>query len=180
LYDEIVDKGGLIISEYPVGTEGLPWNFPQRNRIISALSNAVVIVEGDLQSGAMITARFAIKQSKPLFALPGPIDSPQSNGPNILIKSGVGELLVSVNDVLEKIGEGKQVNLNLNNSRREEDRLTEKQKNIYKYIDSYSRSFDNLLKESKLTTQELLCELSILELKGFIEKTTEGGYVSVS
>lgn len=177
LYYEILEKGGLILSEYPPLTEGMPWNFPQRNRIISALSDAVVVIEGDLQSGALITARFAIKQNKPLFALPGPIDSPQSNGPNILIKSGVGELLTSVNDILEKFGEEKQIKIGFDTN--STNGLTNTQKNIYNLLSSQSKGFDRLLGETNLGMQELIQHLSILELKGIVEKTMDGGYIKV-
>lgn len=177
LYFEILEKDGLIVSEYPLGTEGLPWNFPQRNRIISALSDAVVIIEGDIQSGAMITARFAIKQGKPLFALPGQIDSSVSNGPNILIKSGVGELLTSVNDILEKIGESKQIEIKFNDGKSNLDKLSEKQKAIFKLLSARPLSFDSLIEETRLNTQDLIKELSMMELRGVIEKTTDGGYI---
>lgn len=179
LYKEMIEKENLIISEYPPGTDGAPWNFPQRNRIISALSNAVLIIEGDLQSGALITARFAIKQGKPLFALPGPIDSPQSNGPNVLIKSGVAELLTSVNDILEKIGESKQITLNFENGKTDLSRLNEKEKCIYNFLSSQSKSFDSLLSETNFETQDLTINLSLLELKGLIEKSGDGGFVKI-
>ena len=173
----IISGGGLILSEYIPETPASPWNFPQRNRIISALSDAVIVIEGDLQSGALITARFAIKQGKPLFALPGPIDSLQSNGPNILIKSKVAELLTSIDDILEKIGESRQTKLNLNNEKLEN--LSEKEKDIYKLLSSRSKSFEVLIQETELQVQELLKYLSILELNGVIEKTIDGGYVKL-
>ncbi|MBI3591481.1 MAG: DNA-protecting protein DprA [Candidatus Melainabacteria bacterium] len=179
LFKEMLDKGSLVLSEYPPGTEGAPWNFPQRNRIISALSDAVVVIEGDLQSGALITARFAIKQEKPLFALPGPIDSPASNGPNILIKSGVAELLTSVQDILEKIGESKQIKLDVKDDDAKLEELNENQKNIYRFLSSESKSFDSLIQETNLNVQDLLKDLSILELKGLVEKLPDGGYVSL-
>ena len=177
LASNIVSNGGLIVSEYPPETPATPWNFPQRNRIISALSDAVIVIEGDLQSGAMITARFAIKQDKPLFALPGPIDSLVSNGPNILIKSKVAELLTSVDDVLEKIGESRQIKLDLENKDEKLNDLSEKEKNIYKLLSSNSKSFEILIQETNLEVQELLKYLSMLELKGFVEKSNDGGYV---
>ena len=176
LASDIVSAGGLILSEYVPGTPSAPWNFPQRNRIISAISNAVIVIEGDLQSGALITARFAIKQNKPLFALPGPIDSPVSNGPNILIKSNVAELLTSVNDVLEKIGEGRQIKLNLEDKNEKLESLSEKEKNICKLLSSQSKNFEVLIQETKLDVKELLKHLSMLELKGFVEKTQDGCY----
>lgn len=178
LYKEILEKGGLIVSEYPPGSPGLPWNFPQRNRIISALSDAVVVIEGDVQSGAMITAKIAIKHGKPLFALPGPIDSPVSNGPNVLIKSGAAELLTSVNDILEKIGEGKQVQLDLKNNDTKLEELNEKQKNIYKLL-STAKSFDTILLESSLNISDLVTNLSILELRGFVQKMADGNYLKL-
>lgn len=178
LYQEILDKKGLIISEYPPGSPGVPWNFPQRNRIISVLSDAVVVIEGNIQSGALITARFAIKQGRHLFALPGPIDAPTSNGPNLLIKSKAAELLTSVDDILEKIGEGKQTKLDLNENNNEIlNGLSKEEKDIYKLLSSQAKNFDNLLLETDLSVQELTIHLSILELKGFIKKIVEGGYV---
>ncbi len=179
LTGEIVKLGGLIVSEYPPGIPASPWNFPQRNRIISALSDAVVVIEGDLQSGAIITARFAIKQSKPLFALPGPIDSTVSNGPNILIKSGVAELLTSVDDILEKIGESSQIKLDLKNDNEKLNSLSEKEKNIYKLLSSQSKDFEALIQETNLPVQELLQCLSMLELKGIVGKISDGCYVQL-
>ncbi len=177
LAKDIISSGGLILSEYLPETPASPWNFPQRNRIISALSDAVVVIEGDLQSGAMITARFAIKQGKPLFALPGPIDSCVSNGPNVLIKSKVAELLTSVDDILEKIGESRQIKLDLENKNERLADLSEKEKNIYKLLSLTSKSFEILIQETNLEVQELLKHLSMLELKGLVEKVADGGYV---
>lgn len=178
LFDEILASGNLIVSEYPVGAPPLPWNFPQRNRIISAVSDAVIVIEGDVQSGALITARFAIKQDKPLFALPGPVDSPSSNGPNILIKSKVAELLTSVEDILEVFGEVRQTSLDLNSEEDDLSELNKDEKNICQLLSSgSSKSFDSLQNETKLDTKELVKLLSILELKGYIEKTMDGGYI---
>ena len=179
LASEIVSTGGLILSEYIPGTPSAPWNFPQRNRIISAISDAVLVIEGDLQSGALITARFAIKQNKPLFALPGPIDSPQSNGPNILIKSGVAELLTSMNDILEKIGESSQIKLGLENKNEKLESLSEKEKDICKLLSLQSKNFEILIQETNLDVKELLKYLSMLELKGVVEKSADGGYVKI-
>ncbi len=180
LFEEIIENNGLIITEYPPGTEGMPWNFPQRNRIISALSSAVIVVEGGLQSGSLITARFAIKQDKPLFAVPGPIDSPESNGPNMLIKSGVAELLTSVDDVLEKVkilsASGKQIKFDFKQEKKSLEGLTENQKRIYECIGESKINFDLMLSKIKCSSSELISEISILELKGYIEKTDDGNY----
>ncbi len=177
LAHDITTNGGLILSEYIPETQASPWNFPQRNRIISALSDAVIVIEGDLQSGAMITARFAIKQDKPLFALPGPIDSIQSNGPNILIKSKVAELLTSVDDILEKIGESRQIKFDLEDKNEKVSGLSEKEKQVYSALSSEPKNFDVLSYELEMEIQDLLKLLSMLELKSIIEKSSEGKYL---
>jgi DNA processing protein len=88
LADRIVEAGGALLSEFPMNKGALPGNFPRRNRIVSGLSLATVVVEGDFGSGALITARFALEQGREVLAVPGPVDSPQSRGPNYLIKNG--------------------------------------------------------------------------------------------
>ena len=88
LAGEIVEKGGAIFSEFPMGAGALPVSFPRRNRVISGLSRAVVIVEGDFKSGALITARAALEQGREVLAVPGQVDCPVSRGPNYLIKNG--------------------------------------------------------------------------------------------
>ena len=87
LYDSIL-KNGLILSEYPPGAEPDRSHFPQRNRIISGLSRCTLVVESAEQGGALITAEYAVKQGRPVFAIPGALDMPYSVGANNLIKSG--------------------------------------------------------------------------------------------
>jgi DNA processing protein len=88
LADRIVERGGALISEFPMDKGALAANFPRRNRIISGLSLATVVVEGGFASGALITARFALEQGREVLGVPGPVDSPMSKGPNYLIKNG--------------------------------------------------------------------------------------------
>ena len=102
LAHEIAEKGGAIISEFPVEKPPLPFHFPRRNRIISGLSCAVVVIEGEATSGALITAKLALEQGKEVLAVPGPADSPQSEGPNSLIKNGAG-VARSARDVIDSI-----------------------------------------------------------------------------
>ncbi|MFQ5428067.1 MAG: DNA-processing protein DprA [Thermodesulfobacteriota bacterium] len=87
LYDEIGTKG-LLLSEFPMGAGPKPYNFPRRNRIISGLSRGVIVVEAPLRSGAMMTSRLSLEYNRDVFAVPGPITSYKSKGPNSLIKSG--------------------------------------------------------------------------------------------
>jgi len=88
LADKIAGSGGALVSEFPLDKTALPANFPRRNRVISGLSLATVVVEGGFESGALITARFALEQGREVLAVPGPVDSPVSRGPNFFIKNG--------------------------------------------------------------------------------------------
>lgn len=101
LYADVA-AAGLLISEYPPGTETRPSHFPARNRIISGLSLGVVVVEGGQNSGTRITARNALDQGRDVFAVPGPLDGPASYMPNELIRKGEAKLVTSASDVLEE------------------------------------------------------------------------------
>ena len=99
---KIIQTGGCIVSEYPLGTKPNKINFPQRNRIISGLSEGVVVVEASEKSGSLITAEFGIEQGKEIFAVPGNIDNPLNRGTNKLIQDGA-KMVLSSKDILEEI-----------------------------------------------------------------------------
>lgn len=101
LYYEIAQHGGLL-SQYPPGTKPLAWHFPQRNRLISVLSDAVFIIEAKEKSGSLITADFALEQGRDVYALPGRITDALSSGCNRLIEQGAG-IILSVEDCLEQL-----------------------------------------------------------------------------
>ena len=88
LAERILESGGALVSEFPMDAGPLAVHFPRRNRIISGLSYATVVIEGDFKSGSLITARAALEQGREVLALPGPVDSVMSRGPNMLIKNG--------------------------------------------------------------------------------------------
>ncbi|SFL46591.1 DNA processing protein [Paenibacillus sp. 1_12] len=100
LYWTIAEQG-MLVSEYPLGTKSHPGMFPQRNRIIAGLSFGVVVVEAALQSGSLITADQALDESRDVFAIPGPVSSPKSQGTLALIKQGA-KLVSCVEDILEE------------------------------------------------------------------------------
>lgn len=102
LGENLLDSGGCLVSEYPPGTPPLGWRFPPRNRIISGLSAAVVVVEAARQGGALITARCALEQGREVLAVPGDIDRPTSEGCNLLIRDGAIPVL-GPEDLVEAI-----------------------------------------------------------------------------
>ena len=103
VYKKILEYGGGILAEVEVGTPPLPYNFPLRNRIISGLSDVVIVVEARDKSGSLITADFALEQGKTIFACPGRVGDSLSRGTNNLIKQGA-YILTSADDVLEHLG----------------------------------------------------------------------------
>ena len=102
LAKRIIRSGGCIITEYPLGTKPEKLNFPQRNRIISGLSEGVLIVEAGEKSGSLITAEFALEQGRDVFAIPGNILNTTSVGTNNLIKQGA-KLVTNYSEILEEI-----------------------------------------------------------------------------
>jgi DNA processing protein len=102
IYESILELGGAVISEYPPGTKPDRWRFPARNRIIAAISGAVVVVEAAEAGGALITARLAAEIGRPVFVVPGDVDRPASVGCNRLIKDGAHPVL-GPDDLIEEL-----------------------------------------------------------------------------
>lgn len=98
LFNQIINQGGAIISEYVIGTKPLARNFPRRNRIISGLSDGVIVVEAREKSGTLITVDFALEQGKDVYAVPGNIDNPNAYGTNNLIKQGA-KVITNIEDI---------------------------------------------------------------------------------
>ncbi len=102
LFNQIIEKDGAIISEYIIGTKPLARNFPRRNRIISGLSDGVIVVEAREKSGTLITVDFALEQGKNIYAIPGNIYSKNAYGTNNLIKQGA-KMVTEIKDILEDL-----------------------------------------------------------------------------
>ncbi len=103
LAEQMTAAGGAVISEYPPGTPALKHHFPARNRIIAGLCRGVLVVEAPERSGALITARFAVEENRDVFAIPGPLFSPNTAGVHRLIQDGA-KLVAGADDIIEELG----------------------------------------------------------------------------
>lgn len=164
---EALEENGLILSEFPLETEPKPYNFPRRNRIISGISLATVVIEAKEKSGTMITTRCALDQGKEVFALPGNINSIYSKGTNKLIQEG-SKLITCADDILEELEyllDVSRVKSNKDYSSLENDEL-----NIVKYIEENPNSTADLLSAAlNIKIDEINYLLTSLELRDFIE-----------
>ena len=143
LLGEILENGALI-TEFPLGEKPLPFHFPLRNRLISGLSQAVIVVEARPRSGSLITARHALDQGREVLAVPGPITTPLSQGPNALIRDGAHPLL-EIRDALEVLGCDPG----------QKDFLTEKSKGAVRSLDPRAKHLLELIIEMPGTPEEL-------------------------
>lgn len=162
LAEDILAKGGAIISEYPIGAEPTVYSFPQRNRIIAGLSRGVLVTEAREKSGALITAKLALESNREVFAVPGSIFAETSAGPNKLIQEGARPVL-QAKDVLEvlnfeDLNEKIKVRQIIADSPAEEV--------ILKILSKTPIHADKITRESGLTVSEASAVLSLLEMKG--------------
>lgn len=171
---KILETGGCLISELPPGTSGSKFTFPDRNRIISGLSQGVLIIEAKTKSGSLITANYAFKQNRKVFAIPGSIYSSNSTGANRLIKQGA-KLVDSVNDILQELNlpaslrEALQTGLLVENHKQNYNRnLTPEEKLIIKALAEESLYIDKIIEKTKLTAIAVAGALAVLEIEGYI------------
>jgi len=159
---KILETGGCLISEYPPGTRGTNFTFPQRNRIISGLSLGVLVVEAKEKSGALITADWAKKQQRLVFAIPGPIHSLNSKGCHYLIKHEVAKLVENANDILKELNlpAGRQVYQKGIIGETLEENL------ILKALEEEALYVDKIIEKTKLSAASIASSLAILEIKG--------------
>ena len=186
---------GALVSEYPPGSPAVSHNFPQRNRIISALSNGVIVVEAPKKSGSMITVDFALKQGKDVFAVMGNVDSPYSAGSNQLIKEGavpitcwqdVCEFYRGVTDsepeiITEEVvktipSKNKDITAHSENKpvpvHKNTDALSEEERKVYLSISSEPVHIDVIAEKSGLPPYVVIRAVSSLEIKDLIVNTS--------
>src|SRR3989338_4278875 len=170
LAEEIIENGGGLMSEYDDLMPAGVWAFPKRNRIMAGMCHATIIIEAERRSGTLITSRLATEYNREVGAIPGPLNSPTSDGPHMLIRLGAA-LIRDHNDVRELLGlkrtDEHPTLLDL-------DDLREDEKKFIKLLDKPCPR-DELVRKSKLETSTASATLSLLEIKGLI--TEELGLV---
>jgi len=179
--EEIISLGSVLISEHPPGTQYLKQYFPARNRIVSGLSDAILVVEAKEKSGALITADFAFKQGRKVLAVPGSIFSGQSKGVNQIFKKGALPVQ-EPRDILEVFfGSGHVETQNFASLRQDEINLTSEERKILKYI-LFNRPvpLNNIIRKSRLSSAAVISIISQLEIKNLIESTGGGvNYIKI-
>lgn len=168
-----IEKQGTLLTEYPSGSVPNLGNFIARNRIVSGLSDVLLVTEAAAKSGSLHTASFALEQGKTVMAVPGNVNSPASEGTNNLIKSGAG-LVSSVDDVLFALG------LNPKSaSNRRVFRGTKEEELILKLITSGAADQEELSIKTKLDGPSVTAALTMLELSGHIKPSGGGKWLAV-
>ena len=203
LYRKLQEKGG-IISEYGPATPPLPGNFPIRNRLISGLADAVVVVEARKQSGSLITVDLALDQGRDVYAVPGRFGDELSYGCNHLIEQGAS-LLTSVDQLIDEMKdrmpgkkllvpglghtaeqvirarEHKQKEEEEKAARRKEEagrtELTEQEQQIFQKLDMDSKPFDQLMEETGLSMMQLMEGLLALQMKNYVQEVSRNRYI---
>ena len=177
---------GAVISEMPPWSKPKPGNFPQRNRLIAALSRATLVIEAPQRSGSLITARQAGELGREVLALPGPVNSRASQGCHDLIRDGV-TLIRHVDDVFEALGPigqpvggliGVETQSDANDPPAGPDasRLGETERQVYETVQATETSIDSIVQATGLPVHKINAALTILEMNRFIRRVS-GQYV---
>lgn len=164
---ERLAESGFVLSEFPPGTGPLKENFPRRNRLISALSMGVVVVEAARGSGALITARYALDQNKEVFAIPGNINSPTSMGANDLIKSGA-RVVMSAEDVLSELAP--MLRGFIKERKRVKIEVSDEERVFCDVLSGEPKHVDDISREISQPASKTLSMLLTLELKGVVRQ----------
>lgn len=167
LASQIVENGGALVSEFAPGSRPLPAQFPMRNRIISGLSLATIVVEAAIKSGSLITARTALSQNREVFAIPGSIHNPLSKGCHQLLRDGAS-WLESVDDIFQAFGDFQRSV--------EACGIHYEAPALLAHLTSGLNPLDVLQERTGLPMSELASQLADLELEGWVERVA-GGYL---
>jgi DNA processing protein len=164
-----IKENGLLMTEFPLGSAPSAGHFPRRNRIISGLSLATLVVEAAIKSGSLITARLALEQNRDVLAIPGSIHNPQTRGCHHLLQQGA-KLVTSIQDILDELGVK-----TLQQANEPSSSLATNNKNLVKCVGFEITTIDQIIQRSGLSVEKVSCDLAELELKGIV-KAVPGGY----
>lgn len=173
LATQIVNNGALV-SEFPPGTTAKASHFPRRNRVISGLSQGLLVVEAAIQSGSLITARLALEQNREVFAIPGSIHNPRAKGCNALIREGA-KLVETTGHIIEELTPYFQQDEKIFTIKNQST-LDLEQQTLLNLIMFEPTSIDTLVAHTGLKVEEIASSLLILELQGYLEATPGGCY----
>ena len=188
---ERIAQQGAILSEFPIGTAALPQHFPRRNRIISAMSFGVLVVEATLQSCTLVTARHAMEQGREVFAIPGSIHNPLARGCHHLIRQGA-KLVETAADILEEIAPQLNAWLQLDKSTSSTpqqlsynsadewqllENLDPEYAQVLEALGYEALPIDQIILNTGLTTEQVSSILLMLELQGFVTACGGGQYM---
>ena len=180
---QIVDKGGLVLSEYAPGDKPLGWHFPYRNRIISALGECLVLMEAHLRSGSMTSVQHALNQGKNVFVYPGEPNNPKYEGNHQLLREGAVYFTTS-DDLLEDMGwlDKKQIigqNIQSSDSGPSV-QLSSAEKKVYDRLEMGDLSFDQLCDALNMSAAMLNATLSMLQIQGLVRPLPGKIYTRIS
>lgn len=174
LAEEITQRGA-VLSEYPLHAKPMALHFPQRNRLISGAARGVLVVEARKDSGSFITVDHALEQGRPVFAVPGPIDHPQSEGTHTLIQQGA-QLVTGVEDIFHELGDLRAETLFKSSGGTSrvppnKELLSADEQNLLEKMTYEPRHVDQLARETQSDLRKLNELLLFLEMKGFVQQT---------
>ncbi len=166
LFYDIIDKNGVVFSEYPLKIRPIPSNFPQRNRIVTGMSKGVLVGEAKIKSGAMISANLALGYNRELMCIPGNVLNPNTSGIYHLIKNGAS-IVTKAQDILDALNweiQTQELKIPFDN-------LNDKQKEIFEIVSNEAKTFDEIMQKTNIDISLVMVILTELEIQGLIKQS---------